>query len=202
MAERPEPPYLAPPWALCAILGSIIGAACMWFLMVGGITKSPNITYTDLAAVMLAAATIVLTFIGLAIAGAAWYGYLEFKKRTTVIAERKAEVVATAKAEAEVKAYLDAKLDPEIRNRVITIAGQILTQSNPPIIRAVAAATLDPVTSVAEATVTDGENTNAAVAAAAEERLQGETLADIDAADDAFVAEEDASGEQTQDDDS
>jgi len=73
---KPAPP--APLWVLGAFIGAIIGGAVVAFI---GKSQwiSTNITYTDLAAVLLAAVTLILTLFAFMLAAAAVYGYRELQ---------------------------------------------------------------------------------------------------------------------------
>jgi hypothetical protein len=124
---------ISPIWALFAFLGSIIGAAFAFFMATGNLVAD-EISYADLAAIMLGAVTLILTVLGLAVAIAAIYGYREFMKRTRTVAAEKAEEVAVSAAVLHVQKHietsLEAGLEEFVTERVRTIATQLLTPEN------------------------------------------------------------------------
>lgn len=103
--DRPVYSPISPQWALWGMLGAIVGAAFISFLTTGGV-KANNISYFDLAAVMLAAVTLVLTVLGLAIAVAAIYGYRAFMDTSSETATRVAREEAILIATDVVKDYI------------------------------------------------------------------------------------------------
>lgn len=96
---------ISPQWALWSFLGAIIGAAFVAFIATGGV-KAGTISYPDLAAVMLASVTLVLTVLGLAIAVAAIYGYKAFMDKSETTAAEIAGEVAVPAAIQVVKDYI------------------------------------------------------------------------------------------------
>jgi hypothetical protein len=82
MTKQTDPSGAPPPsplWVTGAFVGAIIGG-----FTVAVIGKSQwvttNITYTDLAAVLLAAVTLILALFGFVLAAAAIYGYRELQQ--------------------------------------------------------------------------------------------------------------------------
>jgi hypothetical protein len=105
VTDRPIYSPISPQWALWGMLGAIVGAAFISFLTTGGV-KANGISYSDLAAVMLAAVTLVLTVLGLAIAVAAIYGYRAFMDTSSETATRVAREEAILIATDVVKDYI------------------------------------------------------------------------------------------------
>lgn len=90
MSNRGNIPKPAPPsplWVTGAMVGAVIGG-----FVVAAIGKSQwittNITYTDLAAVLLATVTLILALFGFVLAAAAIYGYRELQKMVERRADR------------------------------------------------------------------------------------------------------------------
>lgn len=111
-----------------AAMGALAGAFLVWLLSSRELTIIPvGVSYGDLAAIALTAATVILAVFGLILAGAAWFGYHEFIKKSAAVAEAKAHEVAEPAAISEVQTYLDKNLDQDIRARARTIATQLLT---------------------------------------------------------------------------
>jgi len=133
----------ATPGCMTGILfGAIIGASCVGLLFATGLNLTWNMKSTDfLSAVLsalgalLGAISVLLAIGGIAIAFFAIYGWGEFKRRTGETAADKAAAVAgpaaievaVPAAIKQVDVYLDKNLDPEIRQKVISIVGQIVT---------------------------------------------------------------------------
>lgn len=134
----------ATPGCMMGILfGALVGAATAGIVFVTGVNFTWNMKSTDfLSAVLsalgalLGAVSVLLAILGIGIAFFAIYGWGEFKRRTgETAADRAAAVagpaaiqVAVPAAIEQVNMYLDRNLDPEIRQKVVSIVGQIVTQ--------------------------------------------------------------------------
>jgi asparagine N-glycosylation enzyme membrane subunit Stt3 len=104
-----QPTQPSPFWVMWAFLGAIVGAALVLFLSKGTIL-SDNISYIDLAAVLLVAVTVLLTVFGLIIAIAAIYGYHAFMKTSVAAATAAAKVEANSAAVKHVTEYISSNL--------------------------------------------------------------------------------------------
>jgi len=76
-----EPTYAAvkPSLALFAFLGAVIGAGLMGFIGTGSL-KSGDMSYADLAAVLLAAVGVIVAIFGGVLAIAAFWGFQQMKQ--------------------------------------------------------------------------------------------------------------------------
>lgn len=117
---------MSPSWCLFAFLGAIVGAAFVAFLATGGV-KADAISYSDLAAVMLAAVTLVLTVLGLAIAVAAIYGYRAFMETSKATAAEVARNEAVPAAIEVVKEYLAVSAEPFLREQAEAVALRVIS---------------------------------------------------------------------------
>ncbi|MEN3749047.1 hypothetical protein TPR58_17875 [Sphingomonas sp. HF-S3] len=122
--NRPQASPPNPLWVTGAMVGAVIGA-----FVVLALGKSQwvttNITYTDLAAVMLATVTILITLFAIIMAVAAVYGYRELQQ----MIERRADEAAAkymdtvglrtieARADSATASYLESKGDEVLKRR-------------------------------------------------------------------------------------
>lgn len=104
---RQEPPAF---WVIWALMGAILGGAVVAFLGRANWVTT-NISYTDLAAVLLAAVTILLSIFGIIAAAAAIYGYRWFMDKAEETAIR------------EVKHYLDSNAEKILQERADAVLG-------------------------------------------------------------------------------
>jgi len=126
-AQPPKYAPAAPVWVLTAFLGSVVGAAFVFFLYTGGVNKSPNINYTDLAAVMLGAVTIVLSVLALVIAGAAIWGYRAFMKMAADKGSAVAKIEATKVATKLVPVHIAEIADSVLEEHAKSVALRVIT---------------------------------------------------------------------------
>jgi hypothetical protein len=135
-------PAAKPGCMLGIIFGAIIGGSCAGLIFVARLHFEWNLKSSDFLSavlsalgVMLAGISVLLALLALALAVGAIYGWQEFKRRTSeTAAQRAADVAGPAAVEVAVPAaikqveqYLDKNLDPEIRQKAISIVGQIIT---------------------------------------------------------------------------
>lgn len=110
------------------LVGAIFGGVVVWFLFSRRLRVLPvEVSYGDLAAIALTAATVVLAVLAVGIALITLYGYREFMKRSAAVAAETAKKVAEPVAEAEVRAFLSTNLTPIFEERAKTIATRLLT---------------------------------------------------------------------------
>lgn len=85
-------------YAICAVSGGVTAAIVVWFLQAGSFRLMPlQMSYADLSATALSAASVILTGVGVAVGAMALWGYAQFKQLL----------------EAAVRSYLDELLATE-----------------------------------------------------------------------------------------
>ena len=96
-----------------ALFGGIVGAAFVWFIQTGSFhLVSLNMSYADLAAIMLSAVSVLVTVLGVFIAALAIWGYSQFRS------------IAQSAAKSHVGSELK---DGELKTHIEKIIGDFLS---------------------------------------------------------------------------
>lgn len=107
---KPAPP--SPLWVTGAFVGAIFGGLAVAFV---GKSQwiTTNISYTDLAAVLLAAVTLILALFAFILAAAAIYGYRELQR----MVERRADQATHDYLEENATKILEKRADQYLASR-------------------------------------------------------------------------------------